>query len=152
VWGELRAHVRGELASVRELARLVIDRADEFRRDPPDAWDLAAIGGLLHSFYLGVERVFRAIGTAVDHSVPTGDRWHAELLDAMRRKSQSRRPVISDDLSSQLHQYLGFRHVYRSNYPRQLDWSRVAPLVDDLEGVTDRFDREIIMFLDSLQP
>jgi hypothetical protein len=150
VWGELRAQVRGELAAVREQARLVIDRSEEFRRDPPDAWDLAAIGGLLHSFYLGVERVFRAIATNVDQSVPTGDRWHAELLDAMRSASRSRRPVISEELSSQLHQYLGFRHVYRSNYPRQLDWSRVAPLV--VEAVADRFSREITMFLDSLEP
>ena len=150
MWDDLRVQVRGELRSLRDQARLVIDRADAFRREPPDAWDLAAIGGLLHSHYVGVERVFRAIAADVDGWAPTGERWHADLLDMMRTVTPARSAVISKDLAASLGQYLGFRHVFRSSYPRQLDWKRIAPLVDDLERVDSLFALEITEFLESL--
>ena len=37
----------------------------------------------LHGIYIGFERIFEVIATEVDLRLPTGDKWHRDLLDQM---------------------------------------------------------------------
>jgi len=43
-------------------------------------WDRPGIGGCLHDFYTGVEKVFTLVSPDVNGEALAGDHWHRELL------------------------------------------------------------------------
>ena len=86
----------------------------------PDAIELSALAAMLHSFYTGIENIFKRIALELDGAMPRGESWHRELLDAMTGPTQARGAVISLPLRGQLREYLGFRHVFRQAYSFQL--------------------------------
>lgn len=61
---------------------------------------------MLHSFYTGVENIFKRIAVEIDNNLPGGAFWHSELLDLMMQPGASRPPVISVDLRARLKEYL----------------------------------------------
>jgi len=40
---------------------------------------------MLHSFYTGVENIFKRVAVEIDGAPPTGESWHRGLLDAIGR-------------------------------------------------------------------
>ncbi len=102
---------------------------------PPDAIEIAALAGLLHSFYNGVENILKRIVVHSGESLPSGISWHSELLESMAAPGPGRPSVIGRDLFERLRAYLGFRHVYRHSYTFQIKWSKMQPLVMDIGEV-----------------
>jgi len=71
----------------------------------------------LQSFYTGFENIFRRIATYVDGELPTGERWHVDLLEQMSIDLPNIRPkVISENTQQELKEFLSFRHAIRSIY------------------------------------
>ena len=89
---------------------------------PPDPIELSALAALLHSFYTGIENIFKRVALELDGALPRGESWHRELLDAMAQAGSARGPIISAALRARLREYLGFRHVFRQAYAFQLRW------------------------------
>lgn len=58
---------------------------------------LAALSQILNSFYTGLERIFERIAGHIDHVVPEGQRWHAELLVQIGHSTSDRPAVISEE-------------------------------------------------------
>ena len=58
-----------------------------FLRTADDGY-LKATAFDLHSFYTGLERVFRLIAEILDGRLPGGDGWHKLLLTISRRTSR----------------------------------------------------------------
>ena len=54
---------------------------------------------MLHSFYTGVENIFKRIALEIDGELPSGDYWHRQLLERMTEPGMSRPAVISAELS-----------------------------------------------------
>lgn len=69
----------------------------------------------------------------------------------MGKPTETRAPVVSDELQAELTEILGFRHFFRHAYPMRLDWDLIQPLVKKLAFVPKTFDREIRLFLDSVE-
>jgi len=42
----------------------------------------------LHSFYNGLENIFKLIAKKIDEQNPTSERWHIELLDQMAKTTK----------------------------------------------------------------
>ena len=82
----------------------------------PDFFDLNAIGSILHSFYNGLENIFKLIHKAADGKPLTSTTWHSELLYSMFEETKSRKAVLQKELTEPLKDYLGFRHVFRHSY------------------------------------
>lgn len=147
---ELHAQVLEELDKLRDLCAPLPSHLARFRTAPPDAWDRNALGGLLHSFYCGVENVLRAVAEQLDGAVPKTPSWHSDLLESMASPSSTRGGVLSRSLADELNDYLGFRHVYRSHYGFELEWERMEPLAGNLQRTLNDFDQEIRAFLAGL--
>ena len=94
----------------------------------PDFFDLNAAGSILHSFYNGLESIFKLIHKATDNTPLTSTMWHSELFHSMFKETEKRKSVLSPDLEESLKEYLGFRHVFRHSYGYELDWERLNPL------------------------
>lgn len=95
---------------------------------PPDFVELHAIGAILHSYYNGLESVFKLIHKATDATPLASTMWHSELFYSMFDKTDKRSAVLPQDLRVPLKEYLGFRHVFRHSYGYELEWERMNPL------------------------
>lgn len=115
----------------------------------PDSIELSALAAMIHSFYSGVENIFKRIAVELDHSPPKGDAWHQGLLEAMSQSTEKRPSVISNNLRSLLKEYLGFRHVFRHVYAFELQWKKIAPLALECEKVLAKLESELHRFMKS---
>ena len=116
---------------------VLVDKSSLFltkcRSIEPDFFDLNAIGSILHSFYNGMENIFKLIHKAFDGKPFTNSMWHSELFFSMFRETETRKPVLPSELSTPLKDYLGFRHVFRHSYGYDLDWERLNPLFSNMK-------------------
>ena len=63
----------------------------------PDFFDLNAIGSILHSFYNGLESIFKLIHKANGGKPLTNTMWHSELFYSMFEETKSKRLAILPD-------------------------------------------------------
>lgn len=115
----------------------------------PDPIELSALAAMLHSFYTGVENIFKRIALEVDGSLPHSETWHRQLLEIMTKRTSARAAVISFSLKEVLRGYLDFRHLFRHAYTFQLRWEKMAALVCGCRETLDQVEREINDFLAS---
>ena len=102
----------------------------------------------IHSFYLGLERVFKNIAKKIDGEMPEGAHWHRDLLSQMNEERNSTRPaVISDSTRKQLDEYRKFFHVIRNVYGIDLKPARIKHNLNELEKVWKNAAKEINSFL-----
>lgn len=59
--------------------------------------------------------------------------------------------VISEELAADLDEYLAFRHLFRSIYGFELKGDRIGRLADRFEIISQRFIKEIEVFLENLR-
>ncbi len=83
--------------------------------DEEHVFVLTSAGGVvLHDFYNTVEKTFRQISLELDGGMPSGEARHQPLVLRMTMSVPGRRPaVIDQELSSDLMEYLRFRHLFR---------------------------------------
>ena len=90
---------------------------------------IEAVALSLQSFYTGIENIFRRIATYIDGALPTGEKWHTNLLERMSILLPEIRPaVISNDTKQELKEFLSFRHAIRSVYIFEINGNRVIEL------------------------
>lgn len=119
---------------------------EKCRSEAPNPIELSALAALLHSFYTGVENLFRRVAVEIDGGILQGDQWHRRLLQQMTETGKERPSVISSELYDRLHPYLQFRHVFRNSYSFQLRWDKMAPLVLHYEETFAALRAEIAAF------
>jgi hypothetical protein len=142
----LRADISREMDDLRRL----VSEAEEWRPLLPD-WPhtvrTRTVGGILHDFYCGVERVFRHIAVHIDEDLPSGADWHIQLLQRMATDIETVRPAVLDrETARQLDEYLRFRHLFRNVYGFDLEWERCRELLDDLPATFDRLSQQLVTF------
>ena len=116
----------------------------------PTRDELPALAAILHSFYNGIENIFKRIAVALDGGTPRGPSWHAELIDSMQSPRPHRPPLLPKALSETLQEYLDFRHVFRQAYSFELRWSKMRQLVFEMGNVLPVLEQEIDRFLEAL--
>ena len=101
---------------------------------------------MLHSFYNGIENIFKRTTLELGDPMPDDKSWHKNLLDGMTEATGNRKPVLSRELGRRLKEYMEFRHVFRHAYNFDLRWDRMKTLVlgceetlQLVEGELDRF-------------
>ena len=104
----------------------------------------------LHGIYTGIERIFEVIATEIDLSLPTGNKWHRDLLDQMAVSiPHVRKEVITEETRTALDELRRFRHVIRSAYSFQLDKQKVLNVANEFFNCYSSFIEEIQLFCDS---
>lgn len=143
-------NLRDDIEFHRDQIKKLLANSEVMRREAcssaPDFERLVALGGVLHSFYVGLEGVFLRISHELDGGRPLGDAWHQELLVSMTQRRMGRKPVIDSVLANRLREYLSFRHVFRTHYGFELAWGLMRPLVEELPSIASDIDHGLAAF------
>jgi hypothetical protein len=150
VSAKLKKQIDVELAQLDGLMKRHPQLLTKGAQDVLTLVEIDAVAALLHSFYTGVENLLKRISVTIDGGPPTGEVWHARLLDSMTHPTTARGPVISAELRTALRRFLDFRHVFRHAYSFELQWSKMAPLVAECRVTFERFEQEVTRFLQEL--
>lgn len=147
--GRLRKEVALERQQLRRLVESNLPLFQKCVGNSPSSTELYALAAVLHSFYNGVENIFKRIAAELDDGLPSGEFWHQELLDAMARTTGRRNSAITPALRLRLKEYLEFRHVFRHAYVFDLRWERMKPLVLACEETLRLLEEQLDGFLQS---
>lgn len=144
---ELREEVELQLAMMRQDLERFAAARHEAASTPPDPVRLSALAAMLHSFYNGVENIFKRIAIHCDGGPPRGESSHAALLELVAKEQPHRPAALSASLAGTLREYMRFRHVFRYAYNFQIRWKDMANLVAGCEIVLDQLEKELRAFL-----
>lgn len=133
-----------QLARLIEVHRPLLDKCENL---PPTDIELSALAAMLHSFYTGIENIFKRVCVERGVSLPAGAAWHRELLDSMSKPGGFPGLVISPVLGRRLEEYLKFRHVFRQAYSFQLQWEKVSSLILNCDDTLRCLIEEMSSFL-----
>lgn len=111
-----------------------------------DDIETVAMAGVLHSFYNGIEKILVIIAKHVDKDIPTGIRWHSNIIIQMSKKYGKREAAFSEKIIERLREYLAFRHFYRHAYSFHIDKDKLKKLSDNVLETWNSFKYEIIEF------
>ena len=145
----LRDEIEEELANIDNLN----DNLQEIQNKDLDKKIKTRLSAsILDDFYLATEKIFKKIAQEIDEELPSGGDWHKKLLRSMTIElPETRPPVINKDLFHKLEEYLRFRHLTRNIYGFQLNLERFEHLIDNLDKVSKKLNKQIIDFLDSME-
>jgi hypothetical protein len=147
VWDRVRKQVALERQQLRRLLDTYHGLLRKCETSPPDDVELSALAAMVHSFYNGIENIFKRIAEELDGQLPRSSGfWHRELLDTMNRPGGVRPAVISENLVECLDSYLDFRHFFRHAYIFNLRWDRMKGLVLGCEGTLKLLEDELDRF------
>lgn len=144
------SQVRFEIHQIEQLFETYSGLLERARRETPGMIEITAIASIMHSFYNGLENIFRSIARESDADIPTGERWHRDILTRMMESTVLRSPVLSHEAFFRLTEYLAFRHFYRHSYSFILDWDELEKLVIPLPEIWEQVKHELHTFLDTL--
>jgi hypothetical protein len=152
VWPDVEEQVAVEQAQIDQLFVAYQAAIDKSSHQEPDFIELSALATMLHSFYTGIENIFKRIALEIDGNIPSGYASHSELLTAMTQSTANRPPVISDELQVRLSAYLSFRHVFRHAYSFQLEWNKMRGLVLHSQATWQQLQAELGQFFSKSNP
>ena len=143
------SQVMFEIQQIDELFASYNELLEKSKAEEPALIELTAIGSVLHSFYNGVENIFKTIGKNIDGKLPSGNHWHSQLINQMGQVTYKREAVISEGLKEKLVEYLAFRHFYRNSYSYFLKWNELKKLTDPVITVWSECKNELKIFVES---
>ena len=148
----LKEQIKLELGNLSRVTQELDDFLKQLSDRQPGTIEVSGVGGHLHNFYMGVERIFERIAVTLDGGLPTGESWHTLLLQQMEIEYPETRPsVIDHSLALRLLDYLRFRHLYRNTYGYELLWEKCRPLAEGVSSTLAMFQEQLSQFLDRLQ-
>jgi hypothetical protein len=150
VWNDVFSQIKQELAHLRHLIEQYRPLIDKVKIQEPEPIELMALASILHSFYMGFENIFKRIAIEIDGGFSKTDSWHIDLLESMIEPSDKRSAILTPEVKRKLRFYLGFRHIFRSHYSYELNWSKMKNLVWESEEILNRVENELIDFMNDL--
>ncbi|MCY3666858.1 MAG: hypothetical protein OXH81_14445 [Gemmatimonadetes bacterium] len=145
----MRDQLRSEILQIEDLFAEFSELLDKSEKTEPSVVERTALGSVLHSFYTGLEGIFLTVVKRVDEQVPSGDRWHRDLLDQVAAATNQRTALISKETKESLQAYLAFRHFFRQAYAYVLRWEEMRDLVNGLASTWARTKTQIESWLEN---
>ncbi len=145
----LKAEVEDLYGQIDQIYARIEERHSEFGNRTES---LDSMGYQLHNLYCAFEQVFEIIAQFFENNI-AGERYHTDLLRRMRLTIEGIRPAcISEEAFTLLDELRRFRHFFRHAYLSELDFEKLAHLVEIAEKVRVVFQRDRQQFFEKLKP
>ena len=145
----LQAKIVFEVSQIDKLIGDSKPLLDVCRVKTPDFIEMSAAAMILHSFYNGIENILVLIFKRYDGQLPTGNKWHIELLEKAFVSDEHRKQIFPNELQQLLEAYLKFRHFVRHAYGFQLEWERMEDLIQGIEAFWKTLKGHIHTFVEN---
>ena len=133
----------GDRRAAARHAALALDLGGQL--DDPIAQ--TALAASLHHFYSALESLAERVLRAFDQTIPSGERWHQELLELAGLDLPDVRPALfSQETLPLLRRSLAFRHFFRHAYAVAWDPAELARNVETLRTLLPRVDADLDRF------
>ena len=134
------------MADAREKIEAELENIERVLADLPrpdflkqlSSLELAGVAALIHSFYNGVENVFKQLVISMGLNIPQGPSWHIDLIEICVANQ-----IISRTTSNMLKEYMSFRHFFSHAYSFDVDEERIAPLLEKIKDVHKNLVKDI---------
>ena len=145
----LKAEVEDLCGQIDQIYARIEERHSEFGNRLES---LDSMGYQLHNLYCAFEQVFETIAQFFENNI-AGEYYHTDLLRRMRLTIEGIRPAcISEDAFKLLDELRRFRHFFRHAYLSELDFDKLAHLVEVAEKLRVVFERDRQRFFAELKP
>jgi hypothetical protein len=101
--------------------------------------ELSGVGGILQSFYNGIENILKQTYITHNKTIPSDSQWHQQIV-----RQAVQYGFISDKTMELLIPYLTFRHLYRNAYVLDLRADRMQILIDEIDVVFKQFKKDLL--------
>ena len=128
---------------------ILVDKSDVLislcKNKEPDFIEITAIGGILQSFYNGIENIFVLIAKSLNFDFKTSPQWHRALIDFMFAQPN----FLQQKLRLRLTEYMGFRHFYRHTYGYTVKWEKCSHLFLEMKDFWNIIKKAFNDYLES---
>lgn len=100
----------------------------------------------LVEIYNGIERIFELIAREVDNHIPSGGKWHRDLLAQMAEHREKRKPIISQRTERRLNRLLKFRHRMNNIYRYELIYEKAETHAKRVTKLFENVSKELETF------
>ena len=148
----LTQRINDELAKIETTVNGIAKALEDLEVLPAAARPYVedSIASKLADVYNGIEKIFERIAREVDMHVPTGSRWHKNLLAQMAEQRPERPPVISEKTLLRLEDLLDFRHKVNKIYGEELIYEKTEPHAKSIDELFASVSQDLNTFTDSL--
>ena len=154
----LTQRINDELAKIEETLARITRGLENIDVLPVQAREFIenTIATDLADVYRGIENIFLRIAREVDTHVPTGSKWHKNLLAQMAEQRSERPPVISEQTLLRLEDLLDFlhkinnRHKINNIYGEELIYEKTEPHAKSIDELFANTSQDLNTFTDSL--
>ena len=146
---KLHKQIAVEIRHLNHLLEVHQPLLSKCANEAPNEIEVSALAAMLHSFYTGIENIFKRIVLESGGALPSGEAWHRELLDAMSNSDQAP-AIISILVRNRLRNYLRFRHVFRQAYSFDLHWDKMTSLVLECDETLHLLEAELSDLLQAM--
>lgn len=148
---ELGEEIAIELEALETIVNELLALQQDVSHREPTVREEAASAAFLAQFYNGIENILKRISRYHNVPLPSGETWHIELFQRFCSPPHSDLPLLFDEsLAASVAPYRRFRHVAFHSYGFQLDWSRMAEGVADVQNVFEQLKQTISEYLKSI--
>ena len=141
-----------EIEKIENLFKSFLSLIKKVKHKNPNFIELNALAMLLHSFYNGLENIFILIAKKLDEKMPSGERWHIELLEQMANVINKRQQkVLTNKTYEDRKEYLGFRHFSRHAYSLEINWELMKDLIYRFEEIKNNTINELNLFIEKIK-
>ena len=102
MWDKTAEEAELELKRLEKLVKVAKGLFRKAKLNPSEEAYPMALAGVLNSFYIGVENIFRRIALEIDGGFKQSVKWHKDLLESMTRSNDNRSEVLSEPPPSKL--------------------------------------------------
>jgi predicted nucleotidyltransferase len=148
----LTQRINDELAKIEETLARITRGLENIDVLPVQAREFIenTIATDLADVYRGIENIFLRIAREIDMHVPTGSKWHKNLLAQMAEQRSERPPVISEQTLLRLEDLLDFRHKINNIYGEELIYEKTEPHAKSIDELFASTSQDLNTFTDSL--
>jgi hypothetical protein len=132
---DYKRKINAELEQVEQA----IAKLPSFSLSELNELELSGVGGILQSFYNGIENILKQTFLACGKNIPDDSQWHQEIV-----RQAVQYGLIKEETMNMLIPYLTFRHLYRNAYVLDLKPERMQTLVDEIVNTFNSFKKDIL--------